>query len=339
MNEDSGPPEAQVPTPSETIEPDTPEAKPSPAAARPPKWLPFFLLAVVPALVVGLAVYFLAGDDTGSGGDNGAGVLDGFFRLGPGSDSDVVSLKGTLPADFPKEFPVMSGFSVVGSFEIAADDGTTYFVVLSGGASKDDVYNYYLGILDKEPFQIEIARAGIDFVGLRFSRPDNPDIQGDVTIHHSDLDNKTIAYISLEDVSKKGGGTKAADAFVLPASRALPPGFPNDIAIYKSRSGQSIVTDTYFERRQGGRNFLITVLTKDSQDDVLKFYRDEFAKKGFTVTDGTSTSRFALSIDFNDGSKGEISGSVRTDQFDDDPSYNQIDLVLQVSGRRSSRGN
>ncbi|HLF77352.1 MAG TPA: hypothetical protein VJB57_07645, partial [Dehalococcoidia bacterium] len=259
MNEESAPPEA------ETVNlPPTPEPEPSvlePVAstarmARPPKWLPLFLLAVVPALVVGLAVYFFAGsDDGGGGGANGAGVLDGFFRLGPGSDGDVSSFKGELPPEFPKEFPLMSGFSIVGSFEIVSDEGTNYFAVLSGSASTDEVYDYYLGILDKDPFQIEIARAGTDFTGVRFSRPDNPDIQGDVTIHHSELDNKTVAYVSVEDVSKKKSSVKKpADAFKLPSSRALPPGFPSDVPIYKGRSAQSVVTDTYFERRQGGRN-------------------------------------------------------------------------------------
>jgi hypothetical protein len=102
-----------------------------------------------------------------------------------------------------------------------------------------------------------------------------------------------------------------------------------------------VVTDTYFERGQGGRNFIVTYLTKDSQGDVLSFYRDEFGKRGWTVNDGTtsSSSRFAISIDFNDGNRGEISGSVRADAFEDDSSYTQIDLVLQLSGRRSPRGN
>jgi len=345
MNDETAAPEP-VPssfTNSESQEPDAP--KPPTVAsvsrrARPPAWLPFLLLAVVPALVVGILVYVLAGNDSGGGGStSGAGILDGFFRLGPSSDGDVTSFKDKLPPDFPKEFPLMSGEKVVASFQIVAKDSTNYFAVLSGPKTPDEIYDYYLGILDKDPWQIEVARAAKDFTGVRFSRPDNPDISGDVTVHHSDLDNKTVTYVSLEDSSKKQGSSKKpADAFKLSASRELPPGFPNDIPIYKGRGADSVVTDTYFERGQGGKNFIVSFLTKDGQDDVLKFYRDEFGKRGWTVKDGTSGTRFQLSIDFNDASKGEISGSVRTDQFDDDPSYNEISLVLQVSGRRA-RGN
>jgi hypothetical protein len=308
--------------------------------ARVPAWLPLLLAAIVPAVIVGAVVFLVAGNGSGDSNSGGAGVLDGFFRLDPSSVGDVESYKAALPPDFPKDFPVMDKSKIVASFELNSDEGVNYFVVLSGNYDPQEVYDFYLASLDKTPWQVEIARAGSDFTGVRFSRPDNPDVQGDLRVHHSDLDDATITYVSFEDIGKKSSGTKPSETYTLPASRALPPGFPSDIPIYKGKSAESVVTDTYFERRQGGRNFIVSYLTKDSQGDVLSYYRDEFGKRGWNVSDGTSTtSRFAISIDFNDGNQGEISGSVRADAFEEDSSYTQIDLVLQVSGRRSPRGN
>jgi hypothetical protein len=138
MNEETAAPEP-VPSSFGTNEAQEPAAStpptfsPASRPARPPAWLPFFLLAVVPALVVGVLVYVLAGNDSGGGGSaSGAGILDGFFRLGPSSDGDVTSFKDELPPDFPKEFPLMSGEKVVASFQIVSTDGTNYFAVLSG---------------------------------------------------------------------------------------------------------------------------------------------------------------------------------------------------------------
>ncbi len=317
----------------------------SASTSRTPKWLPLFLAAVIPAVVVGLIVFALAGNNSGgsSGSSSGAGILDGFFRLGPASDGDVTSFKEKLPPDFPQNFPQMDGTKVVASFSIVSEDGTNYFVVLSGNHTPDEIYKYYLGALDKDPWQVEVARAADEFTGVRFSRPDDPDITGDVTVHHSDLDNQTVTYVSVEDASKKqAAAKKPADSFTLGASRDLPPGFPaNDVPIYKGKTSTAVVTDTYIERGQGGQNFIVSALTKDSEDDVVKYYRDAFTKKGWTVKDGTpssSASPAAQSIDFTDGSAGKISGSVRADQADADPQYTQVDLVLQVSGA-SPKGN
>jgi hypothetical protein len=299
-----------------------------------PSWAPYLLVAVIPALIVGALVYFLAGKDDGGDG-SAVGILDGFIRLGPSSDDAVFTYEGQMPPNFPGDFPTYAGARPVVSFAIGGDEGTSYFAVLGTSATPDQVYNFYLEALDKEPYQVEIARSGDDFTGMRFARPDNPDVSGDVTIHRSEIDNRTAIYLSYQDLGEQ---TQANDRpFVAGESRKLPPGFPSDIPVYES--SESVVVDTYIQKGAGASTYIITFLTKDSQVDVLDFYRQDFQKRGWTVTDSEQeSSSFALGIDFSDGQRQAISGSVTADTFEDDGSYTRVDLLLQVSASRS-RGN
>jgi hypothetical protein len=333
-----------------STEPET--GPPQPPAVPPrsgrssglPSWLPLVLLAVVPALLVALVVYVLAGNDNGGGGggdSTAAAIVDGFIRLGPSSDAKVTTYQGKLPDDFPGEFSLYKGTKPLVSFAVQSSEDTNYFVIFRTPDSPTKVYNYYLEQLDKDVWQIEVARSSDEFTGVRFNRPDNPDVEGDVTIHRSDIGKDTAVYVSITDSSKKSGGSSSDKPFVLGESKPLPPGFPNEIPVYKGKNNaDSIVTDTYLERGQGGRSFIVSFLTKDSQDDVLSFYRGEFEKRGWQVMNSPSSQNrgFRLSIDFSDPKNQQLSGSVRADAFDQDPSYTKVDLLLQMSGTRG-RGN
>ena len=296
-----------------------------------PKWLPLALLAIVPALIVGLVVYFVAGQDGGS--DNSAGVLEGFFA----GDGQTTSYQGEKPPEFPGEFPIYKGSEVIASFETVNEQGTSLLVILRTGGSVDDVYKFYTDQLDNAPWQIEVARSSAEFTGLRFVRSDNPDIEGQVAIHRSTLDNRTSIYVTYQDVA----ATSSLDdeTFELAASRPLPPGFPSDIPIYKGRNFESVVLETQYGRQSGNNVFLVSFLTKDSQDDVIRFYRQDFEKRGWTVTDSPrGNTGFTLSIDFSDGVRQEISGTIQADAFQEDADYVRVDMQLQVSARRG-RGN
>ena len=319
-------------------EPSLP-ASTAPSAAAPakklPPWLPFLAFAVVPAAVVGILVYALAG---GKSNDSAGAVLDGFFRQGSPSES-IRSYQGKVPPDFPSEFPIYRGADVYASFIILGEQnrGANYFVILGTNATADAVYNYYLDRLARDPWQVEIARASTEFTGMRFTRPDDADVSGDVTIHHSELDKRTTIYVSYQDLT--AAAAPEAPPFVLGKSRALPPNFPNDVAIYDAKTGDAVITDTYFERAPGGTSYIITFVTRDSQDDVISAYREEFEKKGWQVKDSTTAnSGFQLGIDFTDGPNSLLQGSVLADVFEEDADYTKVDLLLQVSSNRS-RGN
>jgi hypothetical protein len=196
--------------------------------------------------------------------------------------------------------------------------------------SASDVFSFYSDALDVDPWQVEIGRSSEEFTGLRFLRPDNIDITGDVSLHRSDLGEQTVIYLSYSDVSQAilpGGDTP----FTLGPTRPLPIGFPEDIPIYQG-SEASVILDTYFERGQGGQAFIVTFLTRDTQDDVIEFYRDEFEARGWVVSDsGVSSSSFALAIEFDDGPAQSVSGSITADTFENDDTYTQVDLLVTTS--------
>lgn len=302
-----------------------------------PSWVPYFAVATVASLIVGILVYVFAGGGGGGGSNIAAGVVDGFIRRGS-SAGEVNSFAGRLPPQFPRDFPLYRGSEVVVSFSIPSSQGTTFFAILSTSASPQSVYDFYLERLDRDPWQVEAARSSDEFTALAFSRPDNADVQGEVNIHRSDLDGRSSIYITFQDLSLTGS-VPSTPPFVLGASRPLPPGFPSDIPIYKSSKGESVVLDTIFQRGGGGRQFYVSFLTRDSQDQVVSFYRQEFQKRGWTVTDSAAqASSFVIGIDFNDGQRREISGSVSADAFEADPSYVRVDIEVRLSGSRG-RGN
>lgn len=309
-----------------------PDAAPVTAPARgsrgTPKWLPYFLLAVVPAVVVGILVGALAGG--GGGKDRSAAVIDGFVHSSGPNDAEVTSYKGQFPPGFPGNFPVYSGAKKVSSFLVASDEGRQYFAVLSTSASPVKVYDYYLGILDKDPWQVSVATAGGEFTGMRFENPSNPDVQGEVAIYKSTLDDLTNIYITFQDESADARrAEKPKSKFVLGDSYSLPPGFPGDITLY-DKGGKPVVVETYFERSSGNVEYSVSFLTKGSQGDVIKAYQAEFEKKKWETREPKSSSRdFALAIAFSNGR--DIEGTVSVDTFEKDGSYQKVDIFVSVS--------
>jgi hypothetical protein len=335
MNEEALPSEAQA------LPETAPASEQRPTATGPglPPWLPYAALAVVPALIVGILVFVLAGGSSSGGGGNAAGIVDGFLRLEPSSDQTVESFKGSLPPDLPSEVPIYKNAKPVVSYSIVTPEGTNHFVVLTTSASVDDVFGFFRDSLDKEPWQVEVGQSSSDGVGIRFSRPDNADVSGIITIHHSKLDDSTSIFLTYEDVSAALTPGTGSVPFSIGPSRPLPAGFPSDVPVYQQDQG-TVVLDTYFERAQGGQLFAVTFLTKDSQDTVIDFYKNDFGGKGWTTTDtspgGTS---FAVSMDFADKNQ-TLSGQISADSFENDSSYTKVELVVQVSGSRgNNRGN
>jgi hypothetical protein len=315
---------------SVAIEPETHETVVAAPARRSgiPAWL-LVVAAIVPAVIVGLIVFFLLGsDDADDSPSAAAGIVDGLMRLGQADQANITSFEGELPPEFAPDFPIYEDAEVVVSIAMASEQGTGYLIVMSTPDSTSEVYEFYNTRLDAEPWQVEIGRSSAEFTGLRFLRPDNIDVSGDVSLHRSELGDRTVIYLSYSDISQAilpGGDTSP---FSLGPTRPLPVGFPGDIPIYQGAE-ESVILDTYFERGQGGQAFIVTFLTRDSQDDVIEFYRQDFEGKGWVVSDaGVESTSFALGIEFDDGPAQSISGTITADSFENDPAYTQVDLLV-----------
>jgi hypothetical protein len=281
-------PEASDELPAEATEtPGAEELQPvavavAPAAAPRRSGAPWLLVvaaALIPAALVGVIVFLATGSSGTADTNNAAGIVDGLIRLGPSGQTSTTSYKDELPPEFSADFPIYDGADVVVSIAIAGQGGTSYFIILSSDDSASDVFAYYMEALDTEPWQVEVGRASDEFTGLRFFRPDNINISGDITLHQSDLDGRTAVYLSYDDLSQAITPGLDRPQFVLGTTKPLPPGFPSNVPIYGADSG-TVVRDTYFERGQGGQAFIVTFLTPDSQDDVIDFYTEEFRDRG-----------------------------------------------------------
>ena len=334
---EAAPPDQAPPPPAEAAPLEQAPPPPAPPARSPrlPAWFPYFALAVLPALIVGLIVYVLATDSRG----DSAGVLDGFFRLG-NAPENVHSYVDELPPEFPSEFPLYRGSDVHASFTILEEQGSSasFFVILTTGDSVKDVYNFYLQRLTEDPWQVEGAQSSADFTFFGFSNPEDPDVSGQIRVHHSDLDNSTVLYLVFEDLTPAASLEPAAISPQLGESRPLPPDFPADFPVYQT-DGESVITETAFQRAPGATSFFITFLTRDSQNDVIGFYTDEFMNRGWSVSESEARNQgFSLSIEFDDGPGQELQGSVTADSYANDPDYNEVELVLRMSSSRG-RGN
>jgi hypothetical protein len=297
-----------------------------------PSWLPYLFLAVVPAVVVGVLVYVFAGGDSGGGDGVSAAILESFLVPAEDSNTRVDSYKGVMPEDFPTDFPVFGNAETVASFVVATPEGTTYRAVLTTAAPASEVFDYYRDVLDNDPWQVEIGQIGAQVTGIQFTRPDNPDVSGVVIVSESELEESTVIQLVYQNVTETLAPGTGPAVPQLGQNRPLPPGFPEEISIY-GVDGETIVIDSYFQRGQGGQLFAVTLLTQDSQDDVIAYYRNEFEALGWTVNDSETTdaTSFAVGIDFDDG-KEILTGQVLADTYEEDANYTRVDLLVQVSG-------
>ncbi len=229
--------------------------------------------------------------------------------------------------------PVYEGADPVVSFAIVTPGGTNYFIVLTTEDSPDEVFSFFRAELDADPWQVEVGQTGTLITGIQFTRPDNADVSGVVTVHRSDLDDITSILFTYEDLSAALTPGTGPTSPLIGQSRPLPPGFPETVPIYGVDAG-TIVIDSGFQRGQGGQLFAVTFLTLDTQDDVIDYYRGEFEAQNWMVVDSTGTdiSSFAVGIEFEDDEQ-RVSGQLTADTFEDDADYTRVDLLVQVSGR------
>jgi hypothetical protein len=244
-----------------------------------------------------------------------------------------------LPPGFPADLPRYPGAKVLVSFLVRSSEGANYFVIYESGAGVDEILSFYQEKLDKEPWQVEGAISSEQIRAVAFSRPDDADVEGNVTVASSELGDKAAIYVSFQDVTPTGLRPIEPKPFVLRPTLALPPGFPSDVPIYSGKE-KSTVTSTKFQRGGGTTSYQIAFVTKNSDVDVINFYRSEFQKRGWIVTDGQplSTRDFSISIDFRDGPRQLLQGNVRADAHPDDGAYTLVVLSVDVSASRG-RGN
>jgi hypothetical protein len=298
--------------------------------------MPRFALASI-----ALAVLVLAGC-SGGDGDRTAGIIHRLLLASQLEDpSALESFVGKLPDDLPIEPPLYPEADLIVSSRAPApeldgaaapgvSDGTVpqpvlYFLVLDTDADREHVFTYYQERLDSDPWQLEGSFSSPLLDTLQFSNVEDPDLSGAVSIARGGDDGRTSILVSLQDA---GAFREELPPFEPDPSLPLPKDFPPEIPAYEG----AIVTDSAFFREPGSESFLIVFLTKDSQSDVIDFYKDEFEERGWKVTD-LAPVELEEQFEFQDPS-ADIQGELLADRFDADRTYTEVRLQLRVNPSR-----
>ncbi len=350
-------PEHETPQPAEgAAVPDPGETAPVPAddapsmaidgedwqdaperAGRGTPWPVLLALAVVPAVIVGLAVWFFApgGSSSGRSGQDVASVLNAFSAQ---PNTTTRRFEGQLPPGFPAGVPRYPGAHIVSSLLQIRGADAAYLVVYDTGAAQDTVAKYYQDKLNADPWQLQGGQSDTNGALHQFSDIKDPSLSGLVLISSSVGGNVTTILESVTVI----GGAKAAgtQAYAPGPSKALPAGFPAGIQPYPG----SITTSAAYRKQPQGSSYIVTFVTKDAADKVLDYYRKQLAANGWTVQDSTPLSppaatptQAATAITFKD-STSKISGSITTGTVAQDASYTSIDVQVSV-GTAGAGGN
>jgi hypothetical protein len=297
-----------------------------------PGWLRYGAVAIIPAVIAAIAVYFVASGGDG-GGSNGGAAVDGFVRLGAQSEDSIVSYP-ELPPGYPEDLPEYPGADLVGAFFLPTQQGGVFLAVYQTGDSVSDVVSFYETELDEDPWQLEGSRRENESGGASFNSPTNADVTGNVSVRRSDIDGETSIIVQFQDLQAVADDIVPDDEFVIEASLAIPENFPDDIPIYEGSDGPVTVTTAAFQRSPQAVTFLVSFLTTDSESDVIDFYQEEFSSRGWTVEDAqVEPGSFARAIQFNDDAD-QVQGQVQADQFAEDDTYTQVDLVVLIDPQR-----
>ena len=302
------------------------------AARRGSAMLPWLIAAaIVPAIIVGVAVWFIASSRGGSG-DKGrvsadvANLLNVFSQASDGSVSTRYEAK--LPPGFPDGIPAYPGGTIVSSVTQPRGADQSYLVVYDATDSRAKVSAYFADQLKNDPWQIVAAQDGRESTLQQFSRIDDPNISGLVLISESAGGKLTTI---VQNVQVAGGAKDAPKiAFAAIAARTLPEGYPeSDVPAYND----ALLIESAFQKQGSATSYIASYITKGAASDVLDFYRGKFKDGGLSVQTGDasgSTLVDAEAVQFSNDSKN-ITGQIVVGKFAQDDTYTRIDVQTRAA--------
>jgi len=285
---------------------------------------------LVPAIVVGAIVWFVA-PSGGGGGTKGdrvsadvTNVINAFSQAG----GDTVSKRyeGELPPGYPDGVPGYPGANLVSSVLQITGADAGYLVVYDTNDSRQSVADQFQQKLNADPWQIEAGQDGRDSSVFQFSKIDDPNVRGLVLAAESKDDALTTIVVSLQVTS--GAQKQQQEAFTPGDSKSLPEGFPGAVPQYPGAT----VIEARYQKQSSGTLYGISLVTKDGITQVIDYYKQQFQTGGLTVQDGDASQATlpgAVVVDFNDSAQ-TLSGQVTAGTFADDGSYTRVDLQVQA---------
>ena len=283
-------------------------------------------LAVVPAMLVGLAVWFLASsggsDDSARTNANVSNVINAFSQ---GQQGTLVRrFEGELPPGYPDDLPAYPGAGIVASIAQISGQDVGYLVIFDTTDGRDDVASYFREKFAEDPWQIDAGSDDADSALVSFSKIDDADISGIVLSAESKDDDLTTVVLSIQIVS--GAPDDGGEPFTPGVTKPFPSGFPEEVPPYPD----AIVIESAFRREAQGESFVVSFITEDDPSSVLQFYRDQLDEIGWEVADEDASDsglQDAEAISFS-ADDDAITGGVVTSEFADDANYTRVDLQV-----------
>lgn len=293
------------------------------------------LLPLLLLLTLGAVFVPGCGDDDERVSD----VIQRFLLAGRGDvPTQVERFVGELPDGLPVEPPEYPDAEILTSTRLqpgagAVDQstgeplqGAVYFILLDTPDDREEVYRFYEEALDEDAWQVEETASAEDVDRLDFSNVEDIDITGSVTLVQGAEDEDTSILVFLQDA---GANTEEKASFDEGGAAILPEKFPSEIPVYEG----GVVLGTGSLREPGRENYLLQLITLDSEDEVVDFYRGAFEDAGWTVEEGDpAAGEGALRFESEDGS---IEGDVAVQEFVEDDQYLLVRITVQATPPRN----
>jgi hypothetical protein len=314
-----------------TVVGDEDDAVPSVMPARPPGTggIPALALAaaaIVPAVVVGLIVWFIASSGGGNDGNRvNADVSNIVNAFSQSSGSTSNRYEGKLAPGYPADVPAYPGARLISSIVQTQGNDASYVVIYDAMDSRQNVAAYFADKFAADPWQIVVAQDNRDSSLHRFSRIDDPNIAGLVLAAESDKGDLTTIVMSVQVTA--GAKAAALPAYDPGVARTLPDGFPSGVPSYPDAT----LIESAYQQEANGRSFVLSFVTKDDISKVIDYYRQQFNSGGLTVTDGDasqSTLDSAQAVAFTDAAQ-TLGGQVVAGKLAEDPDYTRIDMQVR----------
>ncbi|MBF6598903.1 MAG: hypothetical protein IVW36_00135 [Dehalococcoidia bacterium] len=315
-----------------------------------PPWL-FVAAVIVPAVIVGVVVWFIAagvnGGSSGTGGRSQQDVASILNAFSSQQGATSTRFEGKLPPGFPSGIPTYPGATLVSSLRQVQNTDASYLIVYDTADQPDKVAKFFDEKLNSGPWQLQGGQTDSNGTVHQFSNTRNPNITGLALIAESK--DKKVTTI-LESIQVVAGATGTQEAYSPGASKALPSGFPSSIPQYPG----SVTIQSGYQKQAQGNQYIISLVTKDAASKVLDFYRNKFTGNGWTVSDAPdpnatpadsatpgaaspTPSGPATAISFNDAKK-QLSGSVSTSKLTQDQSYTRVDVQVALPAAGTPSG-
>jgi len=287
--------------------------------------------AIVPAVIVGVAVWFFAASGGGDKARVNADVSNVVNAFSQAQGSTSTRYEGKVAPGYPGDIPLYPGAKLISSVLQIRGEDASYLVIYDTHDKRDKVSAYYQDKLAADPFHVDAAQDSRDSALHQFSKIDDANIRGLVLTAGSNADNLTTIVVSLQVTS--GAKAQTPARYDPGVAKTLPDGFPSDVPSYPD----AVLVETGFQKQAGASTFIVSFVTKDEITKVMDYYRGKFKDGGLTVTDGDASQSAlvdATVVQFTDD-KQTLGGQVTAGRLAEDKNYTRIELQVRATKRSS----